>query len=207
MSPEIALKIVAPQKQVRWNVRHFIAFALVLLLFPSCGNPEIAATLDIALTDGTHTGGLLIAVDDNWLVLDETGEASPESPVTLLDYALVDTVTITGTKYDRAGAVLGGLLGAVGGIFVGGGLDSASPQTERSRTILGFGAGLVVGAAAGYFIGHAYSDTDIVLPHPTDDDYVFLRKYALYPDSLPHDLKFSLDSVDAADSINLQNNR
>jgi hypothetical protein len=207
MSPEAALKIVAPKKHVRWNTKYFIAFVLALLLFPSCADQEKSTTLDIALTDGTHTGGLLIAVDDNWLVLDETSEASPESPVTLLDYALVDTVTITGAKYSRAGAVLGGLLGAVSGIFVAGGLDSASPQSERSRTIIGFGAGLVVGAAAGYFIGHAYSDTDIVLPHPTDDDYVFLRKFALYPDSLPHDLKFALDSVDAADSINLLNNR
>ena len=172
---------------------------LFLLLFPACTAPVKTTVITVALTDGTHTGGGLIAVDSDWLILSDPEKNWEESPLTLIDYGLIDSVRILGGKYDRGGAVLGGLIGAVGGIFASGALDSASPRQERSRFVLGFGIGLVSGAALGYFVGSHFADSDIILAHPDDTDYAFLRQYALYPDTIPHSLELAIDSIEESE--------
>jgi hypothetical protein len=143
---------------------------------------------------------VLLAIDYNWLVLDAS-DGAEDAPLTLLDYGLIDTITIVGNHYEKGGAVLGGIAGTVTGILLASDFDSTRLATERTRSLLGLGAGLVAGAAVGYLVGDIFSDSDTVFPHPDDSDYSFLRERAVYPDSLPPELKFTLDSVDRADSI------
>ena len=119
-------------------------FTLILLLFPACSVQVRTTPIAVALTDGNHVNGGLIAVDSDLLVLSESEDvsASDEFPLTLIDFGLIDSVRILGGKYDRGGAVLGGLVGAVTGIFASGALDSASPDKERSRFAIGLGVGV-----------------------------------------------------------------
>ena len=168
-----------------------------LFLFPAC-NSEKGSNVDIALTDGTHVAGQLVAVDTDWLVLDQRA-GSHELPLTLLDYSLVDTVRISGQKYAPAGALLGGLVGALGGALVASGFDSTKAATEHTRVWLGVGAGLLAGAAAGYIVGGMIEDSDIVFPQPSPEDYSDIRVYARYPDTLPSALRAAIDSEAAAE--------
>jgi hypothetical protein len=173
-------------------------FALFLFLLPSCGPvPLKTTTIGVALTDGTHTGGGLIAVDSDWLILNDPTKPLEDSTLTLIDYGMIDTITIIGEKHDRGGAVLGGLVGAIGGVFVSGALDSASPGQERSRFALGAGIGLVVGTGLGYFLGGKFADDDIILAHPDDTDYDLLNQYALYPDGLPSFVQVAVQKIEA----------
>jgi hypothetical protein len=149
------------------------------------------------LTDGTHTAGGLIALDTDFIVLNDPNRPFEDASFTLIDYSLVDTITIIGDKYDRGGAVLGGLVGAIGGIFLSGALDSAAPNQERSRFVIGFGAGLVIGAGLGYFLGGRIADDDIVLAHPSDTDYNFLNQYAFYPDGMPRFLEKKVHKIES----------
>ncbi len=188
--------------QTKPTVRKKKSLALIVLflfLFPSCSAPVKTTTIGVALTDGRYTGGGLIALDSVWLVLDDPDKALEESPLTLIDYGMIDTIRIIGTNYSRGGAVLGGLVGAIGGIFASGALDSSAPDKERSRFVLGFGIGLVAGAGLGYFVGSNFADTDIILAHPHDTDYDFLRQYALYPDTIPHALELTIDSMEESE--------
>lgn len=175
-------------------------FLLVLLLIlPSCAQESKTTMLDVALTDGTHESGILLAVDYNWLVLDQ-GEHTDVSPIGLIDYGLVDTVTVKGNDYSQAAGGLGSVIGAIAGVITANKVaPSANPTT---RGIIGGAVGFIAGGALGYFIAQNFGDSDIVLPHPTDSDYVWLRQRAVFPDSLPPDLKMTLDSVDEADSLN-----
>jgi hypothetical protein len=179
--------------------------ALFLLLFPACSVQVKTTPIAVALTDGNHVTGGLIAVDSDLLVLSEDVSSASqvssadEFPLTLIDFGLVDSVRILGGKYDRGGAVLGGLVGAVTGIFASGALDSASPNQERSRFAIGLGVGLVVGAGLGYVLGGMFTDSDIILAHPNDRDYTFLRQYAFYPDTIPPALELAIDSIEVND--------
>ncbi len=172
------------------------ALSLVLILCSACTTQVRTTSIGVALTDGTHTGGGLIAVDSDWLVLGEYNTSPLESPLTLIDYTLIDTIKIIGAKYDRAGAVLGGLVGAITGIFASGALDSASPSQERTRFALGLGIGLVSGAGLGYLIGSHFADNDSVIAHPVDTDFISLKPYAVFPDTIPRWLELEIDSIE-----------
>ncbi len=198
--------IVSTAKKILRKKKSLAFLTLVLLLFPACSVQIKTTPVAVALTDGNHVNGGLIAVDSEWLILSETGATLDEYPLTLIDYGLIDSVRVVGQRYDRGGAVLGGLIGAVGGIFASGALDSASPNQERTRFALGLGIGLVAGAGIGYLVGGMFADSDIVLAHPTDSDYNFLRQYALYPDSLPPRMEEVIDSIEAEDRANQPQN-
>ncbi len=202
----LLIMIVPSSKKILSKKKSLAFFTLILLLFPACSVQIKTTPIAVALTDGNHVSGGLIAVDSDLLVLSENSEnsvsATDEFPLTLIDFGLVDSVRILGGTYDRGGAVLGGLVGAVTGIFASGALDSASPNQERTRFALGLGIGLVAGAGLGYILGGMFTDSDIVLAHPNDRDYTFLRQYALYPDTIPPALELAIDSIEAEDEGN-----
>ncbi|GEM_PF-2577074 len=178
-----------------------LVIAAIGIVTTGCAGPP-NANLDIALTDGTHAGGWLVAVTDDWLVLDH-GRNARKYPLLLLDYSLIDTIVVQGQSLGASGAFWGGLIGALGGALAASGFDSSMASKEHTRTYIGLGAGAVAGAAVGYLIGRGVGDTDIVLAQPDAADFAFLQQYALYPDTLPHDLERMLDSVSMADSLSV----
>ena len=184
----------------RW--KSLACFTLILLLLPACSVQVKTTTVAVALTDGNHVSGGLIAVDSDLLVLSENVSSQDIFPLTLIDFGLVDSVRILGGKYDRGGAVLGGLVGALTGVFASGALDSASPDKERSEFAIGLGVGLVAGAGLGYILGGMFTDSDIILAHPNESDFTFLRQYALYPDTIPPPLELAIDSIEMEDQNN-----
>jgi hypothetical protein len=54
----------------------------------------------------------------------------------------------------------------------------------------------------GYFLGGMFTDSDIILAHPNDRDYTFLRQYAFYPDTIPPALELAIDSIEVEDEDN-----
>ena len=175
------------------------AIAILLVILPGCSSSNKETNIDAALTDGTHVSGLLLAVEDDWLVLDLSPKEK-ESQIALLDYGMIDTLRIIGeAKAENKfyGAVIGGGLGVAGGIFAANAFsfDSAKvAQTSAGKTVIGIVAGLVVGGAIGYFVGGAFHDSDIVVPQPEPDDYAIIRQYAIYSDSIPPELQAAIDS-------------
>jgi hypothetical protein len=199
---------LSPPPNILREKKSLAFITLFLLILPACTVQLRTTPVVVALTDGNHINGALIAVDSDVLVLSEDVSSSmqvssaDEFPLTLIDFGLVDSVRILGGKYDRGGAALGGLIGAVTGIFVSGALDSTAPNRERSRFALGFGVGLVAGAGLGYFLGGMFTDSDIILAHPDDRDYTLLRQYAYYPDTIPPALELAIDSIEVEDENN-----
>jgi hypothetical protein len=180
-------------------MRNALAIAVLLVILPGCSASDRQTNIDAALTDGTHVGGLLLAVQDDWLVLDLSPEEK-EAQIALLDYGMIDTLRIIGEarNEDRMyGAAIGGGLGIAAGIFAANGFsfDSAKvASTSAGRTVIGVLAGLVVGGAIGYFIGGATHDSDIIVAQPEPDDYAIIRQYSVYPDTLPLELQIAIDS-------------
>ncbi len=173
-----------------------LAIAWLAAASGGCSGGRHTANLDIALTDGTHVQGRLVAVDTDWIVLDQIpGET--DLPLMLLDYGLIDTVTIPGRDLQVPGATLGGLVGAVSGLFISSGwtFDSTTIAKHPTRSILGFTAGLLAGAAAGYLVGSAYTDSTLIFSQPDSMDYVYLRTRARYPDTIPHWLRQEIDTA------------
>ena len=180
-------------------MRIILAIAVLLVILPGCSTSDKPTNVDAALTDGTHVAGLLLAVQDDWLVLDLSPQEK-ESQIALLDYGMIDTLRIIGEARaeDRIyGAAIGGGVGIAAGIFAANGFsfDSAKvAQTSAGRTVVGILVGLVVGGAIGYFIGGSSHDSDIVVPQPEPDDYAIIRQYSVYPDTLPLALQIAIDS-------------
>jgi len=175
------------------------AIAILLIVLPGCSGSNKVTNIDAALTDGTHVQGLLMAVQEDWLVLDLSPQEK-ESEIALLDYGLIDTLRIIGEARAENrfyGAAIGGGLGIAGGIFAVNGFsfDSAKvAKTTAGQTVIGILAGLAVGGVVGYLVGGAFHDSDIVVAQPEPEDYGIIRQYAVYPDTLPLELQVAIDS-------------
>ena len=175
------------------------SIALLLIIFPGCANSNKETNIDAALTDGTHVAGLLLAVEDDWLVLDLSPKEK-DAQIALLDYGMIDTLRIIGQariENHFYGAVIGGGLGIAGGIFAANrfSFDSAKvASTSTKNTVIGIIAGLAIGGALGYFVGGAFHDSDIVVAQPNPEDYAIIRQYAIYSDSIPPELQAAIDS-------------
>lgn len=175
---------------------------LICLAFCGCSGSSADAGhhVDFALEDGTHVDGLLVSVEPDWLVLDRN-VSSGEPDIMLVDYAIVDTVTIHDemTSGQKAGiSLVSAAAGGLAGYWIGEGYlpDSTRPADPRrsTRATVGAIAGVALGGLLSYFIAEEVGSTKIVFPDPNDDDYDSISMYAKYPTGLPADLRMALDS-------------
>jgi hypothetical protein len=175
-------------------------FALLILLtaFTACGQP--VRNVHVALQDGTHVAGLLLAVEEDWVVIDRNATI-PEPDIMLIDKAVVDTLVIPGVMSDigRAEfAIIGAGVGAIGGYWAGEGYvpDSGRPADPKRATFAAVGAiaGVALGAGLGLVLSDVFKPGDIVFIRPEESDYDSIRTYAKYPTGLPADLREALDS-------------
>ena len=177
-----------------------VVLAFSCLLLSGCfGSRGAERHVDVALGDGTHVGGQLVSVEPDWFVLDRTLTDEPD--IMLVDYSLIDTVTIfeeMSTGQQAGISLLGGGVGGLAGYWIGEGYipDSTRPADPRksTRATIGAVAGVALGGLVSYFIAREVGSNTIVFDNPSDEDYDSISTYAKYPTGLPADLRMALDS-------------
>jgi len=170
----------------------------ILLTLSGCG--DTARRIELRLEDGTHTSGLLLAVEGDWLVIDRNINVA-EPDILVVDKSVVDTAILPGEMGDleRAEFIIGGAAaGALGGYWAGEGFipDSTRPSDPKRSTAATIGtvAGIALGSALGILLTDVFKPGNIVFVKPEEEQYDSIRSFAKYPEGLPADLREALDS-------------